>query len=84
MTHIDLVQEEAARLGLTVTDERANTILWSFTGFPSFWAIKDGETNEECCRRQVREALTGLAEKRPWCLACGWGTIGVRCCKYQE
>ncbi len=77
------MQDEASKLGQAVTPERANTILWSFTGYPSFWATEGSETNEDCCRRQIRDALVGLADGRPWCMACGWGTIGAVCCKYQ-
>lgn len=39
-----------------VTDEEVECILWEKTGFPTFWNIPvDGNTPEECCRKQLQE-----------------------------
>jgi hypothetical protein len=51
----DAVKEEAAKFGLSLTDNEANDVAWNFTGFPSFWNIPaDGATPEECFRTQLK------------------------------
>ena len=36
------------------TDEECERIIWEKTGWPSFWNIpKDGQTAEECFRKQL-------------------------------
>jgi len=58
MTAIEIVQEEARKLGKKICDESADFLLWEYTGFPYFWDIpNDGETPEQCLRKQVRKAL---------------------------
>lgn len=49
MTWIELAKEEAARLGVVITDEQADFILWEQTAFP---LIGPDET-----RRQVAEFI---------------------------
>lgn len=46
------------------SDEEIDWIVWEQTGFPSFWNIpKDGNTPEECFRKQLREfALASLGK----------------------
>lgn len=58
MTGPEIVKEEAAKVGKTLSDEDINYLLWNETGFPCFYAPKEGETDEDYLRRQVREALT--------------------------
>lgn len=31
-------------------------IIWSNTGFPHFWDLNDGDTSEECFRKQLNDA----------------------------
>jgi len=45
-----------------------NEIMWSFTGFPSFW-IGDAET---CFRRQLREAKEAIGKGMFFDLELGW------------
>lgn len=63
MTYIELVQEEATKLGLTVDAARADDILWEHTGFPGFYPTEEGESTEDCLRRQVREYLKEPVKK---------------------
>jgi hypothetical protein len=59
MTALEAVKEEAAKLGIELNDSDAGYILWNETGYPEFWNIPaDGNTPEECLRKQVREAFT--------------------------
>lgn len=59
-TPVEIVREEAMKLGKTVTDAEAEYIVWEETGYPAFWDIpKDGKTPEECLRKQVRDFLGG-------------------------
>ena len=51
MTWLEVCKDEAKKAGVELTDKQADTVLWEFTGFPSFF---DGDP-EECVRRQVRE-----------------------------
>lgn len=56
MTVIEAVQEEARFMGVFISREEADAIAWCHTGFPAFWNIpRDGNTGEECMRKQVRE-----------------------------
>jgi hypothetical protein len=58
MTALEIVKDEASKLGKQLDDDSAGYLLWNNTGFPSFWRIpEDGNTVEECIRKQVREAL---------------------------
>jgi len=53
---IDLVREYFPN----ISDEDADALLWEYTGFPCFWNIpKDGETPEECCRKQLAALREG-------------------------
>ena len=39
-------------------DEFLEFVIWEKTGFPSFWNIpKDGNTSEECFRKQLKAAV---------------------------
>ncbi len=49
MTYIELAQEEAAKLGVILTDEAADFLLWEQTAFPCI--------GEEELRRQVQHAI---------------------------
>jgi hypothetical protein len=40
------------------TDEQVEYILWEHTGFPAFWDLEDGQTVEECLRKQLAELAT--------------------------
>lgn len=38
------------------SDEELNHVLWEYTGYPEFWRIGiDGNTAEECFRKQLRD-----------------------------
>jgi hypothetical protein len=77
MTPIEVAREEAWFFRRTVTDEEADGIIWTFTGFPAFWNIPtDGDTPEECFRKQLREYFAdpqATAERleRDLAAACG-------------
>ena len=45
-----------------------NGIMWSFTGFPSFW-VGDAET---CFRKQLSEAKEGIEKGQFFDLELGW------------
>jgi len=36
-------------------DDFLEFALWEKTGFPHFWTTKEGESNEDCLRRQLME-----------------------------
>ena len=59
MTALELVNEEARRVGVTMTDDYAEHIIWSETGFPCFWPDRT-KTPEENFRIQVREFFSRL------------------------
>ena len=43
------------------TDEEVEFIIWEETGYPQFWEIpQDGNTPEECFRKQLKEAAERL------------------------
>lgn len=43
------------------SEEEVEFILWEKTGFPCFWDIpKDGNTEEECLRKQLLEFKESL------------------------
>ena len=45
------------------SDELVEFVTWEKTGYPSFWCIpEDGETPEECFRKQVKEAAEKMME----------------------
>ena len=49
-TAIEIAREYLPRLA----DEELDHVIWEYTGFPSFWNIpKDGNTPEECFRKQL-------------------------------
>ena len=57
---IDLVREYFPN----ISDEGADALLWEYTGFPCFWNIpEDGETPEECCRKQLAALKEGKRTK---------------------
>jgi hypothetical protein len=59
MSAIEIVKDEAKKLGKTIDDRTADFILWGETGWPAFWDIpRDGKTPEECLRTQVRRSFT--------------------------
>lgn len=55
MTYIELCQDEARKHGIELSAEDADHVLWVHTGFPAFFAPKEGETLEDVLRRQVGE-----------------------------
>lgn len=50
----DLVKEECRKVGVTITDEALEHVIWEETGYPCFWPDPD-KTPEENMRTQVRE-----------------------------
>lgn len=49
---IEIAREELPGLA----DDDLEYVIWEFTGYPDFWNIpKDGNTPEECFRKQLRE-----------------------------
>jgi len=53
-------------------DVRLDYIIWNRTGYPSFWATKEGESIEDCFRRQLmkyRDALKQYPESE-MCTFC--------------
>ena len=47
----------------SLTDEQVEFALWSHTGYPAFWRIpKDGNTPEECMRKQLQELKDKVKE----------------------
>jgi hypothetical protein len=40
--------------------EQLDAIIWSETGFPAFFAEREGETIENCFRRQLQEAKSRM------------------------
>ena len=61
MTWLEIVKDEAKKVGLEIDDQFADHVLWEFTGFPHFWdAPRLGVTPEECCRTQLSEHFSGL------------------------
>ena len=61
MTWLELVREYFP----DATDEEADYILWEKTGFPGFWNIpEDGNTPEECCRKQLKELRQEIPDVR--------------------
>ncbi len=65
MTGIEMAQDEAHQAGLELTDKQADTVLWEYTGFPSFW---QGESAEAHFRKQIREWVASLEQSPQW-----WG-----------
>ncbi len=62
MTAIDLVIEEATKAGVHLLRGEIEHVIWSMTGFPAFWNIlSDGETPQDCFRKQVKEACSKIA-----------------------
>lgn len=37
------------------SDDECGFVLWEHTGFPALWALQEGETIEDCLRRQLTE-----------------------------
>ena len=58
-TILDVVMLEARRVGVTVTEDYAEHIIWSETGYPCFWPDRS-KTPEENFRIQVREYFDRL------------------------
>ena len=50
-------------LGDGHSDSYYNDIIWEHTGFPSFWDSKNGETIEDCFRRQLLDFKNGKGDK---------------------
>ncbi len=60
MNGINVVMEEAAKLGRQIDPALAEHVLWECTGWPMFWHVGvDGDTPEACLRAQARGALSG-------------------------
>lgn len=52
MTPIEIVQQYFP----SATSEQAKDVLWTCTGWPGAWAPKEGQTNEDYFRGQLKEA----------------------------
>ena len=64
VTALEVVQQEGRKiLGEEISDKDADWILWEHTGFPCFWPDRTASP-EENLRRQVREFLQNVVEKR--------------------
>ncbi len=64
---------EVAREYFPKEDKEAlSGILFGFTGFPCFFAPKDGETVEDVFRQQLQEAKDGLTAGKIFDLEKGW------------
>jgi len=53
-----IIQEEALKVHRKIkkpSKDDINYIIWNHTGYPCFWSTKEGETVEDCFRRQIRE-----------------------------
>lgn len=58
MNGIEIVEEEAAALGLHLTEEQIDFVLWEQTGFPCYFMLDDEHpTPEDRLRQQVRSFL---------------------------
>lgn len=60
MTALEVMRDEANKLGGLdfLSDSTLEYLMWEETGYPSFWWIpQDGNTPEECLRKQGREAM---------------------------
>ncbi len=57
-TWLQIAREETT--GRDITDADLDGIIWEHTGFPAFWALKPGESVEQCFRRQLREYFDAL------------------------
>ena len=59
MTFIELIRKYFP----DISDRDAEAILWEETGYPAFWDIpEDGNTPEECCRKQLQEFKDKLSK----------------------
>lgn len=60
MTGIDIVKEEAEGLGMQLTKEQIDFVLWEQTGFPCYFMLdEEHPTPEARLRQQVRDFLRG-------------------------
>jgi len=58
MTAGDIIKEYFPN----ASDEECEFILWEHTGYPEFWNIpEDGNTPEECFRKQLQNFKEGRA-----------------------
>ncbi len=56
LTARELMDEECAKVGVELTDEEVEHVLWAHTGYPCFWSTSEtNPTPEACLRAQVRE-----------------------------
>ena len=61
----EVIREEAAKVGVTLTDEEVEHVLWEHTGYPCFWPIDElHPTPADAFRKQVIEWADSLKEKR--------------------
>ena len=59
LTAIGLVRQVARRHGVRwVSPKTADHVLWEMTGFPCFFATKEGEHPIEVLERQIEEAYS--------------------------
>lgn len=54
-TAIDIAREVFPDL----PNDELTPILWEHTGYPHWWAIREGETIEDCLRRQLNQFKDG-------------------------
>lgn len=52
---------EVAKIAFETDHESvAETAIWTFTGYPSFWALRKNETPMRCFWRQLRHARRSM------------------------
>jgi hypothetical protein len=61
MNPLDIIREEGKKLGVKVSENDADNILWSCTGWPAFW----NDDPEVCIRRDAKEYLESV-KKHGW------------------
>lgn len=59
MTYSQLVHEYFP----SVSDSEVEYILWTHTGYPCFWSPEDGDTEEQCLRKQLGELKARKGER---------------------
>ena len=48
------------------SDDFLGFVIWEHTGFPAFWNIpKDGNTPEECFRKQLKDFKRSITSAKP-------------------
>lgn len=58
----EVVKEIAAKYDREVSEEDIEYVVWTHTGYPSFWSSEDGDSPEECFRTQLDRFFKDPAE----------------------